>query len=95
MGTLLPPPNNHSYIFVEENVAVSDAAVAAGSTYFLHVVLQRLRHVIVNDSADVCLVDAHTERHRRDDNSYVTGRKTLLNTTTFRCRQAGMIRFRY
>ena len=42
-------------------------AVAAGAARFLLVVLERLRRAGVNHEAHVRAIDAHAERHRRDD----------------------------
>ena len=36
--------------------------VPAGSSGFLKIFLQRMRHVEVNDQTDICLVDPHPER---------------------------------
>ncbi len=53
------------YLRVEVDVAVGRQSVAAGAADLLDVGLEVARRVVVDDGADVGLVDAHAERHRR------------------------------
>jgi hypothetical protein len=60
-------------LWIVQQDAVGAAPVAAGATRLLHVLLQRRRRLVVDDEADVGLVDAETEGARRDHDGPAPG----------------------
>ena len=80
------------YLGVEEDVAVSVASVASGAPDLLDVALKVLGRVVVDDGADVGLVDAHAERHRCHDNAQSVAHEVLLDGRPPAARQARVIR---
>ena len=67
-------------------------AVAAGAPRLLLVVLERSRRAGVDDEADVGAVDAHAERHRRDDDVGALAEERVLVAAAFGVRKACVIR---
>ena len=74
--------------------ALGRQAVAAGASRFLLVVLGRSRRAGVHDEADVRSIDAHAERHRRDDDVGALVEERLLMPAAHVVGQAGVIRHR-
>ena len=58
-----------SYLRLEEEMAPGGQPVPAGPPDLLDVRLERLGHVVVDDGADVGLVDAHPEGNGSHDHS--------------------------
>lgn len=58
---------------------MSRFAVAPGAADFLHVALEILGHVVVDDAADVGLVQAHAERHRGHHHAQPAAHEALLD----------------
>jgi hypothetical protein len=61
-----------------EHHALGRQPVAAGAAALLHVLLDPLRQVGVDDEADVGAIDPHAERDRRDDDVDVLVQELLL-----------------
>ena len=57
----------------QQKVVPGRSSIAAGSADFLDVVLESFGHVVVDDAADVRLVDAHPEGHSGDDDANFSG----------------------
>ncbi len=66
--------------------------VAAGTPRLLVVALDRFRQVDMGDEADVGLVDAHSERDRRDDHDAVFAEEALLRAATHTGVEARVVR---
>ncbi len=62
----------------EKQQALARQTVAPGAPGFLVVALDVLRQIVVNDEADVRLVDAHAEGDRRADDVHFVAQKELL-----------------
>ena len=60
-------------------VVPGGSSISTSSSDFLNVVLEGLWHVVVDDAADVRLVDAHPEGHRGHDHADFAGHE--LNET--------------
>ena len=68
--------------------------VAAGAARLLLVVLRRSRRAGVHDEPHVRSIDAHAERHRRDDDVDALVEKRLLMAAAHVVGQAGVVRHR-
>ena len=66
-------------------------AIPPGAPGFLHVVLERLRQVVVEDAADVRLINAHAERDGGHDEVALAGHEEVLRFRAQLVRQAGVI----
>ena len=78
----------------EKQHAIAGQSVASGSSGFLIVALDVLRQVVVDDEADVRLVDAHAERDRRAHHLRLVAQERLLIFRALRVREARVIRTR-
>ena len=63
---------------LEQQDAVRGLAVPAGSARFLVIDVERCREIIVNDRADIRLVDAHAKGIRGDDDWHRPGHEGVL-----------------
>ena len=69
----------------EEQHAFAGQAVAAGAAGFLVIALDVLRQIVVDDEADVGLVDAHAEGDGRADDAHLVAQEKLLVLACARC----------
>lgn len=60
------PPDQEEILVVEEHVTPSQLTVTPSSADLLDIVLDTLRHVVVNNRLDIAFVDAHTESDGAD-----------------------------
>ena len=63
---------------IEEQQTFARQPVAAGAPGLLIIALDVLRQIVVNDEADVGLVDAHAEGDGRADHAHLIAQETLL-----------------
>lgn len=56
-------------IVVQEHVTPGQGSISSGSTNLLDIVLNRSRHVVVDNRLDIALVNSHTERDGAAENS--------------------------
>jgi hypothetical protein len=75
----------------EEQQAVAGQAVASGAAGFLVVALDVFRQVVVDDPADVGLVDAHAEGDGGADDAGVVAEKLFLVGGAFLGGEAGVV----
>ena len=75
----------------EQQQAIARQAVASRASGFLIIAFDVLRQVVVNDPADVRLVDAHAERDGRADDPRVVAQKLLLIAPAFGGVEPGVI----
>ena len=66
-------------------------SVAPRATGLLIVGFDAARQIIVDDEAQIGLVDSHTESIRRNDNRNFTRHECLLNRSALVAGQAGMV----
>lgn len=74
-----------------EEDTVGDVTIAPGAPDFLAVALDAFRQVIVDDAADVWLIDTHAKGNRRDDHSVFILQKRVLRERAHFRREAGVI----
>ena len=55
------PPKLIEVVIAQEHVASSKSTISASATNFLHVVLNRSWHIVVDDTLNVAFVNTHTE----------------------------------
>ena len=60
-------------------MASSKVAISACPTDFLHVVLNALGHVVVDDGLDVCFINAHRECDGAAKHAHIVCTELLLN----------------
>ena len=85
------PPADEVGARVDQH-ALGRQAVAAGAARLLLVVLGRSRRAGVHDEAHVRSIDAHAERHRRDDDVGALVEERLLMPAAHVVGQAGVVR---
>ena len=79
-------------IGTNKTFAVRRQAITSGTTDFLRMILQTLRHVVMNHRADVRLVDAHAKRNRCHNHARLATHEGRLRRGTKIIGQSRMIR---
>ncbi len=74
-----------------EQHAAGGLAVAPGAARLLGVALQRFRHIVVGDEADVGLVYAHAEGNGGDDDAGAVEHEALLHRAALVAVQPGVV----
>ena len=82
---------DHDVLAAEEEDTFPRRAVAAGPARFLIVAFDVLGHLVVDDVADVALVDAHAEGIGGDDDLYLVVRKGVLHGPAHVITETGMV----
>ena len=82
----------HHVAGAEEQHAFARQTVAARAAGFLVIALDVFRQVVMDDEADVRLVDAHAEGDGRADHAHVVAQKKFLMLGALLRRQPGVIR---
>ena len=82
---------DHDVLAAEEEDTFPRRAVAAGPARFLVVAFDVLGHLVMDDVADVALVDAHAESVGSDDDLEPVIRKGVLHGPAHVVAEAGMI----
>ena len=62
----------------EEHEAFARQSIAARATGFLVKPFDVLRHIVMNDEADIRLIDAHAESNRRANHLHVIAQEHFL-----------------
>ena len=75
-------------------MASSKIAISACPTDFLHVVLNALRHVVVDDGLDVCFINAHRECDGAAKHAHVVCTELFLNIVSLLISLTCMVRLR-
>ena len=73
-------------------MASSKVAISACPTDFLHVVLNALGHVVVDDGLDVCFINAHRECDGAAKHTHVVCTELLLNIVSLLISLTCMVR---
>ena len=79
---------------VGQHFAQRGPAVSPGATDFLAVVFDRFRQIVVDDSADVFLIDAHSKSDGCNDTGHSPVHEFVLNPFPLLGFHPGMIRMR-
>ena len=82
----------HHVAGAEKQNTFARQTVAARAAGFLIIAFDVFRQIVVDDEADVRLVDAHAERDGRADHAHVVAQKKFLMLAAFLRREAGVIR---
>ena len=81
-------------LIVKEHVAACKFTISAGSANLLHIIFNRLGHIVVNHRLYIGLVYAHAECNGADEDPYLVGNEHLLDRITLLVGLARMVRRR-